>query len=353
MNSAEMNILKAIGIILVVIGHKYQIFLPIYSFHMALFFFISGFFYKPSHEQNIFHFVTSRTKSLLGVYFAYNTFFAMVTYILASQFEIHLGQLPTLENFFLEPFVSGHQYLLHNAGWFVPQLFLVQMVFIFSYIGIKKIVKNHFVHLAFFLILGWSGLYLAKNPIAMTSPLGNIGQFLYVRSSYGLCFFYVGYFFKNYCRDVDIFRSEWLFAAIISLALISHEWAKIRNYNVVNGFFEGDTFLPLVTGMLGIYLSMFFAKGIARIVKQNDCLYAIGENTFHIMSLHIFIFFLLNVLFAQIFRFDIHQLRGISGVFFAYDVEHYWPLYVTAGVLIPTLAGMMFKRTKRQLMGVD
>ena len=86
---------------------------------------------------------------------------------------------------------------------------------------------------------------------------------------------------------------------------------------------------------------------------EMNILKAIGENTFHIMSLHVFVFFLINVLFAQIFRFDIRQLRGISGVFFAYDVEHYWPIYVTAGVLIPTLAGIMFKRTKSLLIGVD
>lgn len=43
----KMNILKAIGIITVVIGHTWSnvfAWFPTYSFHMALFMFISGYF---------------------------------------------------------------------------------------------------------------------------------------------------------------------------------------------------------------------------------------------------------------------------------------------------------------------
>ncbi|MDE6185294.1 MAG: hypothetical protein K2G39_07720, partial [Lachnospiraceae bacterium] len=51
------RILSAIGIILVVAGHLgYNLFeigdlFPYYSFHVAVFLFISGYFYKPAREQ--------------------------------------------------------------------------------------------------------------------------------------------------------------------------------------------------------------------------------------------------------------------------------------------------------------
>lgn len=53
----KMNILKAIGIITVVIGHTWSnvfAWFPTYSFHMALFMFISGYFFKYTDIKTFF-----------------------------------------------------------------------------------------------------------------------------------------------------------------------------------------------------------------------------------------------------------------------------------------------------------
>ena len=68
-------ILQTIGIILVVLGHKGGINLftdwfPIYSFHMPLFIFISGYFYKTNSESNLIAFIKNKSKRLLIPYFA-------------------------------------------------------------------------------------------------------------------------------------------------------------------------------------------------------------------------------------------------------------------------------------------
>ncbi|MGV3150608.1 acyltransferase family protein [Sarcina ventriculi] len=77
MKNREFNILKGLGIIAVVIGHSSwrfgKIFDP-YSFHMALFIFISGYFYKTTYEDNFILFIKNKTKSLVIPYFIYNFF---------------------------------------------------------------------------------------------------------------------------------------------------------------------------------------------------------------------------------------------------------------------------------------
>ena len=64
----EINILKALAIMLVVSGHLefslLGMFTP-YSFQLALFFFISGYLFKDKYLTNIAEFMDKRIKRLL------------------------------------------------------------------------------------------------------------------------------------------------------------------------------------------------------------------------------------------------------------------------------------------------
>ena len=59
-SNEKMMILSCIGIIIVVLGHTGNAFelassiFPYYSSHMALFIFISGYFYDDKYEKNVF-----------------------------------------------------------------------------------------------------------------------------------------------------------------------------------------------------------------------------------------------------------------------------------------------------------
>lgn len=64
-----IDILKGIGIVLVVLGHitkDRELFQFIYAFHMPLFFIVSGYFL---HEKK--NFIISQAKSLLIPYFVF------------------------------------------------------------------------------------------------------------------------------------------------------------------------------------------------------------------------------------------------------------------------------------------
>ena len=81
-----VDIAKGIGIFLMVIGHT-GIPLPlriwIYSFHMPLFFFISGFFYKRD-KYGIGSFVKARCKTLVIPYFI----FLVITFLWFRFFDL-------------------------------------------------------------------------------------------------------------------------------------------------------------------------------------------------------------------------------------------------------------------------
>lgn len=69
----QFLLLQAIGIVLVVIGHKDGISLffdwfPAYSFHMPLFIFISGYFYKNENDKNLRNFILNKVNKLIIPY---------------------------------------------------------------------------------------------------------------------------------------------------------------------------------------------------------------------------------------------------------------------------------------------
>ncbi len=98
----HVDIAKGIAILLVVFGHncialqsadeRGKLFEVIYSFHMPLFFFISGVFFKP--KLGLKYFAVRKTHSLLKPYFIVLSFLAM-----ARRQNLFVVNFPTSHNF--------------------------------------------------------------------------------------------------------------------------------------------------------------------------------------------------------------------------------------------------------------
>lgn len=120
-----IDIARGIGILLVVLGHNdfalvspfvYQV---IYSFHMPLFFFLSGFFINPS--TGFWEFVRRRFNSLLKPYL----FTIFMIYFLSVSFE-KMSFQTALFRITKSLYGSGY-YLDWVQLWFLPNLFVVSL----------------------------------------------------------------------------------------------------------------------------------------------------------------------------------------------------------------------------------
>ena len=127
-----IDIARGIGILLVVLGHNdfalvspfaYQV---IYSFHMPLFFFLSGYFINPS--VGFWEFVKRRFNSLLKPYL----FTIFMIYFVSVSFE-KMSFQTALFRISKSLYGSGY-YLDWVQLWFLPHLFVVSLyayVFLF------------------------------------------------------------------------------------------------------------------------------------------------------------------------------------------------------------------------------
>ena len=343
MRNKEMTILKALGIIFVVMGHKDDPFswFPAYSFHMALFFFVSGYFYKEKYENNILLYITRKIKKTIPLYFSFNLFYMIVTFILYKKYKILLGSLPNLKAFFITPFTSGNQFELYLAAWFILALLIIQIVFIVMYKCIKKINENIHVHLLIFFVIGIIGTYIAKYVEFTNRPL----ILILIRTCFGLFFYYLGFYYKQN-ESRNIFSSAGLLTALIIQVIVLKNFINIPYY-VVEGKFDGHVILPYVTSVTGIYVYLFLSKALSKFLKDNDILYKIGDNTLSIMINHIFVFFIVNYVIIKLKHGGIDQL---GNVFFSYKLGSYWLMYDILGVLVPVYLARFFNVFKVKII---
>ena len=162
----QFAVLSALGMFFVVDGHLNNSYLdigglfPYYSFHMPLFAFISGYFFRPGSEDDLGAYAKKKAVRLLGPYMAYNLIYGIITQFLHGAGFAFGGSL-NLHNLLIEPFITGHQFEYNLAAWFVPALFLVEMANVLLRRVLGKAADNEYAVTAVYMGIGIGGISLS------------------------------------------------------------------------------------------------------------------------------------------------------------------------------------------------
>lgn len=309
----SVNIARGIGMFLVVLGHSISdtvyfnsffkyIFLLIYSFHMPLFFFISGFcavkiFSKVTLSEKL-DFIYTRFKRLMIPYFFVGVMYIPIK-IFASDF---MTKQFDLSEFFLN-FLLGEN--PHSQLWTLYALFVVSVLVIIFKSSDKTKNKLFFI---FSLIIALLSTFLPS------CILQNIMlEFFFFTCG---CFLAKDKNFKQIPMSFSIF-----IISIISLVLL-------------NFIFEihGDNSLKIVTGLTGIYLVCFISKHLE---KKNYIFFDIIGN----YSIDIYI--LANIFQVSVRVIFLNKL-GFSPYFCLL-------LSILFGILFPIVISKLFVRKSKYL----
>jgi len=153
-----IDIARGIGILLVVLGHNdfgyispfgYKV---IYSFHMPLFFFLSGYFLNASIP--FFEFIQKRFNSLLKPYL----FIIFIIYFTSVSFE-QMGFRTAIQRIAKSLYGAGY-YIDWVQLWFLPHLFAVSLYAFLFFMIFGKWANRYVRSLALTVILGISSLFL-------------------------------------------------------------------------------------------------------------------------------------------------------------------------------------------------
>lgn len=344
---AAFGILSALAIIMVAAGHLgYNILtvgdlFPYYSFHVPLFMFISGYFYRQKEQERPLSYIKKKARRLLLPYFFWNLVYGLLASLLRSWGDFTFGEQVTIKTLFLDPFLHGYQYIYNFAAWFVPVLFLIEVMNLFMRIVLRAIRLDHEgLILAGTLAVGMAVVWLAINGHVwgLYKMPGRI-LFLYP------CF-QMGQFYRRKLEVHDRLGNLPYFTIVLGIQILLNLCCNGLAYSCVwcTAFANGPV-IPYVTVVSGVAFWLRVSKILAPVCGQNTAVAYLGRNTYPVMMHHIMVFMAIKMILAGIaagtgYLADFDFTRFYTDIDYCYLVkgsEAFKMVYLAAGIALPLL----------------
>lgn len=275
-----IDVLKGIGIILVVLGHLnpyIRIEKWIYSFHMFLFFFLSGFVFKK--KESLWIQVKTSAKTLLLPYIFWNGVAILVSLII-GEYTLLTG----VKRLFFWDWVSWN-----SPVWFLVVLFWTRAFY--QLLSDKKWIIIS--AMCFMAVACYCGIF-NKLPF---------GLFILPNA---VIFFGIG----KLVSQIEI--KKWYYALAIPMLLVSIVGSQINGRISMYGNHLGLYQIALVVGICGVLGMFLIAKFFAKPGKVTTALSKIGGYSMNVMCTHYFILRImqsLSVRFAN--GYDLWKDQGL------------------------------------------
>lgn len=368
----RFKILYAVGMLLIVSGHcehggidLFYKWFPPYSFHLGLFAFCSGYFFKEQAIYSVKTYCIKKVKRLLLPLYLWNAFYALLVLILEKWgFTITAGV--SLHRLFVMPIINGHQFMYNLGGWFVIPLFMIQIFTVCVRYLLKNFesrYKEHFLFL-FYLVLGFIGIQLANAGYIFGWWLA------LVRMLFFLPFFGAGIYYKNVLEKHDHCPNSLYFLVIFGIQLLiemRYGWIPMFRPSWCTDFIHGPI-VPYVVGFSCIAFWLRVARILEPAIGKAKIVNLIANNTFSIMINQLLGFMIVKAGFALL------QLANIISDFDMYSFKtdpwyYYKPMgsqnsliiYLIAGIGIPILMQIgidrfksaILRKTKRKVTNIN
>ena len=354
----EFRILSAIGMILVVAGHLgYNLFdvgglFPYYSFHVFIFLFVSGYFYKPEAEEKVISYILKKLRTLLLPYFIWNLVYGILANVLHKA-GFSIGQELSFYTLFLAPFEGGHQFMYNFPAWFVPALFLVEVV----NIGMRKVLS--FLKLNYEWLI-FAGCLLAGILTVFLAKGGHVWGLYKIpgRILFMLPGFQLGRIYKEKLEQKDTLPDGIYFLIVMGAQLLLSVLNGGLAFSAVwvSSFANGPV-VPYLTVITGIAFWLRISRILSKLPSVSGKMVVIGRSTYSIMMHHIFAFFMVNSFFYLISQLT-PLCRDFDRVLYQTDVNYvYLPagpeagkwIYLVAGIGLPLLIETIQKAGRKKI----
>ena len=326
-SNEQFMLLSVIGIIVVIFCHmpdELFSFTEIFPF-ITLFVFISGYFYKDQNEENLRNYIYYKFKKLIIPFLIINLVYGIIINILKYFNFISFGAEINLYTLLVQPFTNNSQFIFNYPAYFVPAIFLTTA----CYAVIHKRVKN----------IKWFKEEILLGIFAILNILSLVFQYyirplnyslIFLRVMFFLPFFEFGYLYKNKWQEKeDKIPTVPYLIILFAINYILYKVFGTLNYNMheFSTFRTEGLVIPLISSIVGILFYTRLARILSKWLGKNKLVNYISNNTFAIMTHHMFILFvfnfilyLINCYIIQIPYFD--TARFVQGWVYIYEISN-------------------------------
>lgn len=365
----QFMIMSAIGIIMVVDSHSWttihiaESLFPYNCFFMAMFFFISGYFFNAEKTvKDPIRYIKRKTKVLflpyLGWWFAY--LFIGVVMRRITTFKI--GPAFSFYDYFVGPLVCGEFNGLNSPAYFVPILFYV-ICFHTLFRTVFDKIWNEFITM---FIYAGIGMMVVCYSIKVAHIFDyNTAFMMLLKIAFSLQFFEFGVIYRNKLEQ-HFEKIHPLAVAIIAIFIISIIKHYIPNINwhlnrldfevSLKAYGVLGYLIPAVTATLGISFWLEVAKVMTPALGNSKICNFISNHTFGIMEHHLFCMFLLNAALViinsaiPINNLNVEAIKSTAWYRFAWGGKSdFYIFYFLAGIIGSCLICILVDRIKQKI----
>lgn len=297
-----IDTIKGITIFLVVLGHTI---LPqnwlnyIFSFHMPLFFFLSGYLFNPEKYPSFFGFAIKKVKTLLWPYLV---FFAIGFIYWAFYFN----PKNYLDAFWQLVLSGDRLYAPFIPLWFLTCLFLLE-----NYFYLIQKYLNKWILLIAVTASTLLGFYFASHHIHLFWG----ADIALVATS----FYYLGFEIKRNKQITSFINSNWLPLGAAILLLINFILAYLHNFQSSMFYrFYGNNWMFIAAGITGTIAYFFAGKYLKDTILKNITIFEyLGKNSLIILGLHTVTYYYVT----DFFNYQLHITPKTSVLYaFVYTI---------------------------------
>lgn len=354
-----IDVLKGLGIILMVIGHSGFPFTRfIYLFHMAVFFMASGFCYKKENAENIkscLYFIKRRFISLWLPYVIWTSIFSILNnfFIFSNIYTNNplilnytsmggvVSEIWTykdvIKNICLSFLLSGGT-RMGGALWFICILMKISILYLFFDFLIQLLFKNNL------LIQGIISVVLLS-----------LGYFFHIKDISFLsldkvfsyyCLFYLGFLVRTLNLGDLMISWQKRITIIIAAFFILFVFNHIGRIELADTDYTNPIFLICAStvGWFFLYQISYF---ISKSEKLTTLIAAIGKNTIAVVILHFLCFKIVSFI-GLILEGSPNYLLACFPIYMNTGV--WWVAYTIVGVAIPVSLSMLYKSVKQKII---
>lgn len=341
-----IDVLKAIGIISIVMGHTAGWNIPlfnvdsgvfVYTYHIMIFMFVAGFTFKQSNAEQPELFIGKRLLSTFVLFNIYTTVFVLLHNFL-NKLNLISGGTHYSKQEILTRILNGitfnYSEMLLGAFWFLPMFVVVMVLFGYNMSLINKQKSPLIFYLISIGLFALTGLLITQKGIDLHYHIQT--------SILAVPIMFLGFFTKQYWEIIKKYVNIWgaLVAALVILWILSLDIGRIElaKNEIINVYL----FYPVTI------LGMYFCLGLGDFINQSKVknLFAfIGKNSFHIMGLHFFSFKVLDFFASKYYHVtDIERISKFTNS--GYDFKL---LYVLVGIFLPLLIILCIQFLKKNI----
>ena len=374
-------ILSALAIIMVVAGHiNYNIMtvgdlFPYYSFHVPLFMFISGYFYRESEEEHPLLYIKKKVYRLAVPYLIWNLVYGLIAWAMRSV-GFAMGEEISLRTLFISPVMNGYQFIYNYAAWFVPVLFIIEILNLVARLILRRMEGmtarllnrrsgqgdrsdlrwlTEWIMLFGSLIVGVTVVWLAIGGHVW----GNYkapGRILFLFPC-----FQMGQFYRQKLERHDTLGNLPYFVIVISIQVIINMLCggRLAFSSVWCTGFACGPLIPYVTIVSGTAFWLRVARVLTPLFEENRIVRYLGRNTYAVMMHHVAVFMLIKAIIAGVASttgfcadFDFEQFyANIDYFYLVTGVEQFKMVYLAAGVALPLMLQSAIEYATLKLCG--